>query len=800
MSAPPSKFRKVTDFFKVIPQNTHQATDSTTNVQYSSLHPDIDNIGPPTNSSPANLVTVSVISKAQNATSSVAQSSIELPSISTEDSNSVLGPVNQPHNFVFPSRQIGNDTFYRSFKAEWFQRWPWIHYSEEKDAAFCYFCLNAEKRQLFLSCTKTEKTFIADGFRNWRKATEKFNSHQAASYHREACSKLKQLQKTPITAMLSKVAAEDQIIARNVLKIIFESIQYLGRQGLALRSHNDDDGNFWHLVNMRCRLDEIKGKRMLQWLSRRDNWMSGMIQNEIIQLFGSSILNSIQKEFKNSYFFGLTADGTVDCAGKDQISITIQYLDSEINSHNRFVGFYNAPDSSANTISSIIMDVLLRLQIPLEKLAGYCFDNARNMSGSINGVQAQLKQSNPSSLYIHCANHSLDLILQEAAQESLLVADTLSFVAGISSLIRESSKRLELFASMFNGKDPVKNLVALCPTRWCIRAKAIQRILDTYREIHETLAVISTDKSMRGDSRAKARGLLKTAKSARIFYGMLVCKELFVPCEAVAKQLQGNHLTANGAQELIGILKERFQSLRNDEKADYLFSSCTKSAEDFELNYPVSSRKRITTLRLRTTNRPEESVQVDDINFPQLWRRDYFEVIDILINELERRFDQHDFDIAVRREKVLLAYLRNNTKIDIKLEDLLLPDAIDKNRLSLQLALFSDLCRDKEGLTTLRDLANFIASLQSETRKIFAEIEQLISLCLVLPISVASSERSFSGLRRLKTWMRTTMTQERLTHLALMNNHKELLDDVNISDLMKTFVLKTHERSAVFGV
>ena len=38
------------------------------------------------------------------------------------------------------------------------------------------------------------------------------------------------------------------------------------------------------------------------------------------------------------------------------------------------------------------------------------------MSGRFKGVQARLKERCPDSVYVHCANHSLDLVLQEAAK------------------------------------------------------------------------------------------------------------------------------------------------------------------------------------------------------------------------------------------------------------------------------------------------------------------------------------------------------------------------------------------------
>ena len=78
---------------------------------------------------------------------------------------------------------------------------------------------------------------------------------------------------------------------------------------------------------------------------------------------------------------------------------------------------------------------------------------------------------------------------------------------------------------------------------------------------------------------------------------------------------------------------------------------------------------------------------------------------------------------------------------------------------------------------------------------------QLISeaVRLSLPVSVANSERSFSCLRRLKTWLRSCMLQKRLTHTALFHIHKYLMDKISLKQVMSEFISKTPERCVVFG-
>jgi len=217
----------------------------------------------------------------------------------------------------------------------------------------------------------------------------------------------------------------------------------------------------------------------------------------------------------NSPYYGLTADGTTGACAMEQFSLTLQYVDENMETHSDFLGFYSAPDSSRETLFKCIRDVFLWLTIPIERLQGYCFDGASNMSGEFSGVQAQLKNC-PESLFVHCANHSLDLVLQEAAREVSLTADSINFVQGTAVVIRESSKHKELYESMF-GCDAVVTILAVCSTRWCIRTIAIKHICNVYRQIIENLEQLKDDKNVRGETRAKIGGLYKKALKAKTF-------------------------------------------------------------------------------------------------------------------------------------------------------------------------------------------------------------------------------------------------------------------------------------------
>ena len=62
------------------------------------------------------------------------------------------------------------------------------------------------------------------------------------------------------------------------------------------------------------------------------------------------------------------------------------------------------------------------------------------------------------------------------------------------------------------------------------------------------------------------------------------------------------------------------------------------------------------------------------------------------------------------------------------------------------------------------------------------------------PVSSATAERSFSTLRRTKTWLRSTQGQERLSSLASMQIEREILSEIKIQDIVSKFASKAKRR------
>lgn len=87
---------------------------------------------------------------------------------------------------------------------------------------------------------------------------------------------------------------------------------------------------------------------------------------------------------------------------------------------------------------------------------------------------------------------------------------------------------------------------------------------------------------------------------------------------------------------------------------------------------------------------------------------------------------------------------------------------------------------------TQDNLTNIIDCLATVDKDIFPNIHLILSIGCVLPITSCEAERSFSALRRTKTYLRSTMGEERLAGLALMNVHSNI--EIDIDEILKMFV------------
>ena len=118
-------------------------------------------------------------------------------------------------------------------------------------------------------------------------------------------------------------------------------------------------------------------------------------QNEMLEMKACTMQRRILSKITESPFLALMVDETTDISNKEQLVFVIRRTDADFSVHENFLGMHEMKSTDAESITSTIKTVLLRLGIPIAKLRGQCYDGASTMVGVRNGVAAKILQLEP---------------------------------------------------------------------------------------------------------------------------------------------------------------------------------------------------------------------------------------------------------------------------------------------------------------------------------------------------------------------------------------------------------------------
>ena len=185
----------------------------------------------------------------------------------------------------------------------------------------------------------------------------------------------------------------------------------------------------------------------------------------------------------------------------------------------------------------------------------------------------------------------------------------------------------------------------------------------------------------------------------------------------------------------------------------------------------VPARPRTTGRQKNRANTPAESIT-------EYYRRVIsIPFLDHLINQVQTRFSKRNLDVMDAVYGMLTNVLNNpewktrfSKFLEIYKDDLPVPYF-----LSTELEMWSEKCRLPDVIlpTTLSEVLLFA------DKTSFPNISTAFQIFATIPVTTCTCERSISGLRRLKTYLRNSMKENRLKALALLNVHREIHLDIN---------------------
>lgn len=225
----------------------------------------------------------------------------------------------------------------------------------------------------------------------------------------------------------------------------------------------------------------------MEWLKKKsDKYTSGEIQNEIIMVMALRVIREIAAYLHEAQFYTIMADETADVSNREQVVICIRWVSDNFAVHEEFIGMYVVDKIDAKTLVTTIKDVMCRLNIPLIKLRGQCYDGAASMAGSRSGVAKMILDEEPRALYTHCYGHALNLACSDTVKQCKIMKDALDVAYELIKLIKKSPRRDACFTRLKTEIAPAAPGVrVLCPTRWTVRADALHSIIENYEVLNQ---------------------------------------------------------------------------------------------------------------------------------------------------------------------------------------------------------------------------------------------------------------------------------------------------------------------------
>jgi len=446
---------------------------------------------------------------------------------------------------------------------------------------------------------------------------------------------------------------------------------------------------------------------------------------------------------------------------------SFRFVDNNLETKEYFIGFKETTEATGEALAELLLAELRSVNLELSKLRAQAYDGGSNMKGGNQGVQARIRAIEARAIYIHCLAHSLNLALQDAVKEIPAVRNALGFCHELVEFVRASPKRTTAFEDIVRTDEEEKhNLKPMCPTRWTVRHTSVHSVLSQLEAVQEFLQNVVDE-----ENNAHANGLLYQMRSSTTIAVLLSCERIFELTERLSKRLQARTMTFTGMQEALNFTVAALKDIKYAE-----IQARLKKFEDRGL------------VEHRATKNPVDPEQV------------HARLIQVVTEEMQSRFEQDQMRPLRAIESVVMSSLA---------------EEMDESAFTVVTDFYGSdlkpvpLCNQLgtlknafNGQKTPADFAGFLEAfkkLHIDVRGMLPEVVTLLQLLLVVPVTSSEAERTFSTLRRAKTWLRSAMCPRRLTALALMNHHRDRLDLYSDAEIAEEFAKRRPTRRKTFG-
>ncbi|XP_039641383.1 uncharacterized protein LOC120548945 [Perca fluviatilis] len=244
------------------------------------------------------------------------------------------------------------------------------------------------------------------------------------------------------------------------------------------------------------------------------------------------------------------------------------------------------------------------------------------------------------------------------------------------------------------------------------------------------------------ETASRANGLHEVFLKGNTVLGLKMAADVMSALETLNTSLQSKRQTISGMMLAVEHVKRHLENRRTEEHFEGLYVQAQDIASSLDLVPIKMPHIRCPPKRLSGPAEPHIHPSAESF-----YRSHYFNMLDTAARQLTQRFDEPGIHTLGRLEKVLISG---------EMDDIIksYPE-LDQVALKVQLSMLKSTYQ----YSNCGDVVDLLKTMVPEVRSLFKQVETLLRLLLVVPASSSQAERSFSALRRLKTWLRTNMTQ-----------------------------------------
>ena len=748
----------------------------------------------------------------------------------------------QPRLTCFPKTVCGKQ--YRCFQSSWYNKYPWVEYSEKRDAAYCFCC--RWFRSGISSTGGSNDVFVNSGFKSWQKAIQAgrgLQGHEQSAYHK-ACFqswKLWQGGQANSSSIAHQLSQTQMARNRTYVAYIADLVRFLVTHEKPFRGTDETIGSetcgFFLAVMERDMSNQQELKQAVDSIPKNCTYTSAESQNEIVDIWFYLLQKEIVKRVSSSAMFCVMADETRNKNNVEDMCVCVRHVDDEFVAHEYLLDVVPLRSLNASELSRTLLTVLEET-VGTDKLVAQSYDGASVMSGAVGGVQALISDAiGRKIIYIHCFAHRLHLVVLRVLEASSHVTWILDICQQLYSFFRRYSVARQY--SDVGGRK----LKRILEQRWTGHHQSVCAVLAEFENIMQTLHNIAR---MRIAEAIEAAGLIKQLKHCQFMPVLQTVKDTLDILMPLNMAFQSEKIDIGTGLTLIDAVRSKLIEIVDklevtdvDEERTHCHTDVGKVVND-EVPSNSSSECKDGELPAKVTE-----VTVD--NAATINRRSSRNIVRpkrlvdyvVEIKQINKEFDNgtkaHDYnpadvsdgeetadkpdgpdEFSVDKLKLLLAQsvlceldhrfgeqqrevysaaaslaASNFTAESLKPLVQAAREAgvyIDSEMLSHEIpiarAVLSNESLQHNRCACTSKLAEFASQLHPPSHQ---NLLLLYRFTMTMALDTAKAERSFSTVKRLLSDYRRSMTHERLRHLTVLCHEKVLLKSITIETFLSAF-------------